>query len=80
MPDKGKSPQKGCVQGPWIDAELDDVHAALAQLVSTEQITLPEELRWTQDSGTILTNGEVSGVHAPEGGDRLARAGGGAPA
>ena len=61
MPDKGKSPQKGCVQGPWIDAELDDVHAALAQLVSTEQITLPEELRWTRDSGTILPNGGVSG-------------------
>jgi hypothetical protein len=63
MLDKGKSPkspQKGCVRGPWIDAELDDVHAALAQLVSTEQITLPDELRWTRDSGTIR-KGEVSG-------------------
>ena len=64
MLDKGKSPkspQKGCVQGPWIYAELDDVNAALVQLVSARQITLPEELRWTRDSGTIPPNGEVSG-------------------
>ena len=64
MLDKGKSPkspQKGCVQGPWIYAELDDVNAALVQLVSARQITLPEELRWTRDSGTILPNGGVSG-------------------
>ena len=64
MLDKGKSPkspQKGCVRGPWIYAELDDVNAALVQLVSARQITLPEELRWTRDSGKILPNGEVSG-------------------
>ena len=62
MLDKGKSPQKGCVPGAWIDAALDDVHAGLVQLASLGQITLPEGLDWTQGAaGKTLANGEISG-------------------
>ena len=65
MLDKGKSPkspQKGCVPGPWIYAELDDVHLALAHLVSLGQITLPDGVNWEQGApGKALPNGEVPG-------------------